>query len=92
MKVEKFVVKACCGKTSTYFKINAPINKTILDSLVSSGFTESEHFTKAGLLYINSPYLVVTGSFGSNRLQVKCRTTNCSEKVDEFESLLSKLE
>ena len=68
MKAEKFTIQACCGRTSIIFKTDTPITIKTLNSLVRLGFAESEHFTKAGILYADNPDFIVTGPIGSDRL------------------------
>lgn len=91
MKAERYDIKACCGKTSIIFKIDQPLSKIHLAQLVSLGFTEFPHFTTAGILYADNSDLIVTGPFGSDRLQVKCKKSDCSQKVNDFEGLLAQL-
>jgi len=91
MKVERFTVQACCGRTSLIFKTDQPLTKTILDQLVSMGFKEAVHFTKAGILWVDNMDLIVTGPLGSNKLQVKCKKADCSQNLNEFEDLLLKI-
>lgn len=91
MKAERFTIQACCGKTSIIFKIDQPLDKNHLNKLIEFGFKEAEHFTKAGILYADNLDLIVTGPFGSDRLQVKCKIANCNQKVNDFEVLLAQL-
>lgn len=91
MKVEKFTVNACCGKTSVIFKTDEPLAKKHLESLIRLGFIEHAHFTKAGILYADNKDLIVTGPFGSDKLQLKCKNAACNQKVNEFEELLAQI-
>jgi hypothetical protein len=91
MKVERFTVQACCGKTSIMFKTDQPLTKTILEGLVSRGFNEHPHFTQAGILYADNLDFIVTGPIGSDRLQVKCKTANCEKNLNDLEALLLQL-
>lgn len=84
MKVDRRAVKACCGKTSLLLILNKPIDKSIITHFKSIGYKELEHFTKAGILYIENDHLIATGPIGSNKLQIKCRTNNCQSEVDNF--------
>lgn len=92
MKVEKFKIKACCGTFTVSLKIGAPLSKDFLPSFVGGGFTEAKHFTKAGILYIENEGIIVTGSFGSDFLQIKCRKGDCDKFINSFEELLKQLE
>lgn len=35
--------------------------------------------------------LIITGPFGSNKLQVKCKKADCTQKLNDFEELLKTL-
>jgi len=64
---------------------------TDIQALVNLGFKEALHFTKAGILYVDNNELIVTGPIGSDRLQVKCKISDCTQKVNDFEVLLQQL-
>lgn len=91
MQIERHTVQACCGKTSLIFKTDRPIMPNDVQALVDLGFTESAHFTKAGILYVDNSDLIITGPIGSDRLQVKCKILDCTQKVNDFEVLLQQL-
>ena len=91
MKAERFTIQACCGKTSLIFKVDQPLTKNHLSKLIDLGFKEAAHFTQAGILYADNSDLIVTGPFGSDRLQVKCKITDCSQKLNDFEVLIAQL-
>jgi hypothetical protein len=92
MKIERFSINSCCGAKSLIFKTNRPIAKSDIISLVNQGFIESENFTKAGIMYLTNEALIVSGPLGSDRLQVKCKSTSsCQEKVNDLEVILQQL-
>jgi len=91
MNIEKFTVQACCGKKSTIYKIDRPIDTSLLSALVSVGFTELAHFTAAGILYVDNSDFIVTGPFGSNRLQIKCKRSDCDQKLNTLEEQLKQI-
>jgi hypothetical protein len=88
MKVEKFLIQACCNKKQIVFKIDRPLDKTVLEVLKSNGFTEAAHFTKAGMLYADNSDLIVSGPFGGDRINVKCKKPDCDQYLNNFEALL----
>lgn len=92
MKAQRFTIQACCGRTSIIFKTDTPITSNTLKSLIKLGFIETEHFTKAGILYVDNMDFIITGPLGSDRLQVKCKKSDCNEKINDFENLLPQLE
>ncbi len=91
MQVTRHTVQSCCGGTSLIFKTSRPILPKDIEGLVKLGFTEAAHFTKAGILYVQNDTLIVTGPIGSDRLQVKCKVSDCAQKVNDFEVLLEQL-
>lgn len=91
MKITRFVVSACCGTSQIIFKFDQPIDQSLLQYLKSSGFTEAAHFTAAGVLYADNLDLIITGPFGSNKLQAKCKKADCTKSLNDFEALLLKL-
>ncbi len=92
MKVEKFTVQACCGKTSVIFKIDQPVGLNHVNQLVNLGFIERKHFTEAGIIYIDNSDFIITAPLGSNKLQVKCKHSKCSdEKFEVIEIMLQQI-
>ena len=91
MKVERITIQACCGKTALIFKTDQPVTKIHMQALVSLGFIESENFTQAGILYVDNPDFTITGPLGSDKLTVKCKQAECTEKLNNLEVLLQQL-
>lgn len=92
MKIERFSIQACCGRTSIIFKTDRPLNKSHIEDFSKLGFTEHKHFTQAGILYVDNIDFILTGPLGSDRLQVKCKIVNCEPKVNDLEKTLLQLE
>lgn len=91
MKVERFQIQACCGRTAIIFKTDRPLTKEDLAKFIALGFREQEHFTKAGILYADNPDLILTGPLGSDRLTVKCKKADCNQKLNDLEELLQQM-
>jgi hypothetical protein len=91
MKIERHSIQACCGRKTIIFKIDKPIDKLFCESLNKLGFKESEHFTKAGILYVDNLDFIITGPFGSDKLQIKCKKQDCEKKLNDFENLLHQI-
>lgn len=91
MKVTRISIQACCGKKALIFKTDQPVTKSHLNSLKNIGFIEAEHFTAAGLLYVDNSDFTITGPFGSDKLTVKCKHAECTEKLNNLEVLLQQL-
>ena len=94
MKVERFSIQSCCGKTAVIMKTDQPLSKKHLEALVRLGFKESTHFTAAGLLYVDNPDFILNGPLGSDRLTVKCKrnAVECTQKLNDLEVLLQQME
>lgn len=88
MKVERYSIQACCGKKALVFKTDKPLTKDIIVFLVNSGFKEATNFTKAGILYVENTDFIITGPLGTDRLQVKCRSSDCEQKINNLETIL----
>jgi hypothetical protein len=73
------------------FKTDQPVTKLHLEAMQKLGFIESVHFTQAGLLYVDNPDFTITGPFGSDRLTVKCKHAECTEKLNDLEVLFQQL-
>lgn len=91
MEIKRFTTPSCCGKTALIFKLGQMIDKSLCDALIPLNFTIRDDFYKAGILYMTSDDLIITGPFGSNKLQVKCKKSDCSRHIDSFETLLTTL-
>jgi len=91
MEIERFAVQGCCGKTSISFKISKPISKDFLPLFIDKGFSEATNFTQAGIFYIENDFLRASGAFGTDRIQVQCKKSNCQENLNDFEGLLHQL-
>lgn len=90
-KLKKFLLKSCCGSTTVAYTIGKPLTEEFADNLVENFFELDDTFKKAGLLYAKDEEFIVTGPFGSNRIQVKCRKKNCHSNLIKLETLLESL-
>lgn len=92
MIITRYTVQACCGKMSIIFKTDQPITVFHLEKLIKLGFNEHPHFTKAGILYVDNQNVIITGPLGSDRLQIKCKVTDCDQKINDLEVLFKQLD
>lgn len=77
-----------CGGGGKTLILQGTVSKAMLAAILKdTSFNEVEYQTKAGILYVESKSLLITGPFGRNRLQVKCkfaipaRTELCDQQV-----------
>lgn len=91
MKVQRTETKACCGATAIAFKTDKATSIDLISFLKQNSFKELEHFTKAGIMYVESSDLIVTSTIGSTSMTIKCRSKNCETAINELEDILSKI-
>jgi len=91
MKTERINFKSCCGGDGVFIKLDAPITINLLNLLKQQNYIESEMFTRSGILYMDNQSLTLTGAFGSNKIQIKCKIKNCTPALDELEKLLNSI-
>ena len=91
MKIEKIKIKSCCSGEIVLFKLDRSINANLLDHFKQAGYQEAPSFTKSGILYVDNIDITVTGTFGGNKLQLKCRNNNCSQAMDNLETFLQSI-
>lgn len=88
---EKFETKTCCGRKTISFKIKK-VNIGLIDFLKTKGYKEHNHFTKAGMLYMDIPEMIISGQINNSGIFVKCRKTDCSKQINDLELYLSQYE
>lgn len=89
--VTRYKVKECCGKSSASIKLDKPISMETIKFLSAYNFKELEHFTKNGILYLESKDIAISGSIGANIIGIKCKSSNCDESLDELEKILENM-
>jgi len=77
-----------CAKEQVLLEINKPFDKAHLQFFIGTGFSENKTYGNLGLLYIETINLVAIGPFGSNRLNIKCKTANCQNDIIKLEDIL----
>jgi hypothetical protein len=73
MEFQYFSQKVCCGKTVETFKCKSAITQPMAEKIAAKipGATLSVEYVKYGLINIESPHIMINGSFGANMFQVK---------------------
>jgi len=89
--IEKYETKGCCSKTSLFFKLSKSITQEIANTFVQSGFIQQEHFKKAGICYLTNNDVIISAPFNANKIQVKCKSGNCSNIINNIISILETL-
>jgi hypothetical protein len=91
MKCEFLHIKACCNKTQLILLTSEPIQKKHIDAFALHGLKQIASYEKMGLLYVENNIYVLTCPFGANRLQVKCKKTNCDDDTDKLIDIISNI-
>jgi len=91
MEIKQYKAKGCCGSSSLFFKISEPISQIIVDKFIDLGMIQEEHYSKAGIMYVHNSSFIITGPFGSNKVQFKCKQSPCAEHQQTLIRLLESL-
>ena len=80
-----------CNKPQITLEVNCPFSKDHLQYFSNNNFLESKSYTNVGILYIEDANVAAMGPFGSNRLQIKCKTALCDISILSLENLLKNM-
>lgn len=80
--------KSCCGAKSLIFTTTKPIRKSQIQPFKDAGFLVPQNWLDLGIFNVAKDSLVATTSFGSNKINVRCRGNKCAELLDLLESIL----
>jgi hypothetical protein len=80
-----------CNKGQLIIELGIPLDKDHIKFFTGSKFMENKTYTNLGLFYMESIDLTAIGPFGSNRLNIKCKTDNCENNIIELEHILIKI-
>ena len=80
-----------CSKGQILLELSVPLDKSNLQLFANTRFLENKTYTNLGLFYIESIDLTAIGPYGSNRLNIKCKTANCSNNIIELEEILKRV-
>lgn len=83
--------ESCCKQKSIYLILSKKIDKHLVEFLAKNGFIEYKSFTNSNICYVYDKDIIVQGSFGSDKLQVKCKTSSCNQSLNILESLIKGL-
>jgi hypothetical protein len=89
MASKRHLVKSCCGSVAYLFEISQPVTPKTLDFFKHAGYTTSEIHQKIGVFFVEKQGLMATGPYGSNKIQVRCMSANCSQMLDAFDNTLT---
>jgi hypothetical protein len=92
---------ACCGNAVggvVHLILDRPVSMELLSRILATGqYAAVDYQTKAGILYVESKVLVVSGPFGRDRLQIRCKLGNarveeCNRHIATITELLEAIE
>lgn len=84
--ITRHTTKSCCGSKSLIFETDKPVRKSQVQLFKDKGYFVPDNFLNVGIFYAKKGLLVATGSFGGNRLDVKCSGEQVSALLDEFQA------
>lgn len=58
---------------------------------IKNNYSENKSYTNVGILYIEDANIVALGPIGSNRLQIKCKNSNCDAGLANLENVIKNI-
>lgn len=94
-EVKKTILNAGCSKCSKQqllLETNFPIMKEHLEYFIKNNYKDIKSYSNSGIFYIEDANLIAIAPFGTNRIQIKCKNSNCSASLDILEDLIKNIE
>lgn len=95
MKVQKIISNSncnSCSKGTLIYKLDRPIDLVFMGLLISEfNMIEEKQFTKAGILYLHNMTFICHAPIGSDRITIKCKIADCSEKEQKLQNFLESM-
>lgn len=88
VKRSSFGSNCNCSKPQMLLEFNFSLSKDHIAYFTANNFSDTKSYTKVGILYIEDTNLIAIGPFGSNRLQIKCKNSNCNGSLAILENLI----
>ena len=82
---------SCCSKNVYTIILEQACGTSLLKCLKAAGFTESEHMTKAGILYAESQVLIVTGDLNGTTFKLLTKMSKVDLQVKQLFTILDNL-
>lgn len=84
-------MNACCGKTQIILQLDFPLEKKHLQLFLNSNFIEVKNYINSGIMFVEDTNLTASGPIGSNRLQIRCKTTDCEKSSIIIENIINNI-
>jgi hypothetical protein len=90
-EVKRITTKSSCNcsKGTTILEVNFSFSSAHLPIFLAQGYKDNKAYSATGMLYIEDASLFAIAAFGTNRLQVRCKTVGCN--IDKVESILKSM-
>ena len=90
--VTKIPGKACCGSKNLTVIFDSSYSVSLAAFLQARKFYVMESMIKNGCLYTKMNHLIITGTFGSSKMDLRCQGQGCEFQVQSFLAELEKYE
>jgi hypothetical protein len=90
-ELKKIETKGCCGKSNIIMQLGFALDKAHIDMFIMNGYTISQSYVDKGIIFAQNKDISIMGSIGSNRLTVKCKSSDCKSGIDNIEAILKSL-
>jgi len=84
-------VPSCCGSFATVYELNFPLKREQVEQFKDAGFVISKAFFAAGMLYAENDKLVAIGTFGKNKIDLKCKVPKCDTVSTDLDAVLTRI-
>lgn len=87
MAIKTYLVKSCCGSSTTILEADKPIRKYQVDVFKEAGYIFPDNFFNSGVFYAQKGGLVATGSYGTTKVNIRVAGSG-KDLIAEFSKLL----
>lgn len=88
---KKARVPSCCGSLATVYELNFPLKQEQVQHFEDAGFVVSKPFLQAGMLYVENKLMTGVGTFGKNKIDLKCKVPKCDTVSTVMEDVLIRI-
>lgn len=90
--VSKILSTSCCGSKSLTLVFDSTYSTSLASFLINRNFFILDGLLKTGSLYAKSNGIILTGLFGSSKIQIRCQGSGCDFQIQNIISELEKYE
>lgn len=91
-KITRIILNdGCCSKKEIFLQLDFSLDIAYLAHFIALGYIGKQSYSNMGVSYLEGKDFTVIGPFGSTRLRVKCKNSNCLNSLEEFEAAIKEM-